>query len=204
MTALNLAVAAQGDDGYASLDGTSDYSATATSLIVGAPAHPQRYGAWMRFLNVTIPAGSTIDTAVLSIEAVSLFGTLANIRTKVFADDIDTAVAPTTRAEFTALVRTTAGVDWDPAEWVADTIYTAPDLAAVIQEVIDRPGWASGNALQLLWDDDGTTSSARVSGASFDHATFQEPRLVINYTAASGGIPLFMNHYRQLRRRASQ
>jgi hypothetical protein len=37
--------------------------------------------------------------------------------------------------------------------WTAGSVAAAqrtPDLAWVVQEVVDRPGWASGNALALL------------------------------------------------------
>jgi hypothetical protein len=34
--------------------------------------------------------------------------------------------------------------------WLAGQVYTSPELAAIIQEIVDRPGWRERNALTLM------------------------------------------------------
>lgn len=170
------AIAAGADDGLITQPSTFD--ATGTTSAVGNTTTDR--DSFFRFLNVTIPPGSVIVSAALTVEATGLVGTATNILTKVFAEAADNPLAPTTAAEFNGRTRTTASVDWDPSAWVTTTKYTSPDLAAVIQEVVDRGGWWSGNALQLFWVDDGTPTSNRLVFATFENAV-QEPRLVIEY-----------------------
>lgn len=49
---------------------------------------------------------------------------------------------------------TVASVVWSPPEWPtvgeAGLAQRTPDLAAIIQEVVDGPGWASGKALVVI------------------------------------------------------
>jgi len=50
---------------------------------------------------------------------------------------------------------TGASVTWSLDEpWTAGTSYVAPDLSPIIQEIVDRPGWSSLNALSLLLQGD--------------------------------------------------
>ena len=174
---MDLAIAASGDDGYSATGDT--FNSTSILIAAGTTGGGDVLDAWLRFLNVTIPQGSTIKTAVLTLKAQAAGGTVTNIRTKIFGDDSDNATAPTTHQVHAAKVRTTAGVDWDPAEWTNLEVYDSPDITAVIQEIIDRPGWVSGNALQILLDDDGSIDNSNITGDSFDYLGGQEPRLVI-------------------------
>ena len=42
--------------------------------------------------------------------------------------------------------------DWKGSTpWSANTWYESPDIRAVIQEVIDRPGWSEDNALVIIY-----------------------------------------------------
>ena len=50
--------------------------------------------------------------------------------------------------------RTAASVAWSPPAWTsvgdAGAGQRTSDLAAVIQEIVSRPGWSSGNSLALI------------------------------------------------------
>jgi len=69
-----------------------------------------------------------------------------------------------------ARVKTAAQVDWDPGAWVDGGWYEGPDLKAVIQEIVDRPGWVSGNALVLLLSDDGSAKNVSRLIYAYDNA----------------------------------
>ncbi len=46
--------------------------------------------------------------------------------------------------------KTVASVTWNnlPA-WTGGDFYDTLDLSSIIQEIVDRPGWASGNAMAI-------------------------------------------------------
>jgi hypothetical protein len=74
--------------------------------------------------------------------------------------------------------RTTASVAWAPPRWLvvgaAGIGERTPDLAPVVQEVVNRPGWAPGNALLVL-----VTGSGRRTAESFEGGA--PPVLVLEY-----------------------
>jgi hypothetical protein len=52
-----------------------------------------------------------------------------------------------------------------------------PDLSRIIQEIVNRPGWGSGNALALIVSGTGrrTAESSNGSFAPILHLEFQTP-----------------------------
>ncbi len=153
----------------------------------------KRWGSGMRFLNITIPKGSTIDEAHLTVRCLNDYsGTVVNSR--ISAEDVDNPPAFADDAvAFDArwTDRTSARIEWDaiPA-WTADTDYDSPDIKAVIQEIVDREDWASGNAIVIFWEDfddrSGPDAFAYRDGYSYEEALFPDelPALVINYSEA--------------------
>ncbi len=109
-----------------------------------------KYGG-VRFINVNIPQGAIIVSAILRYCAdTSCEGTGA--RWYVYGQDDSNPVEFSTFDDFLARPQTTAATDtgfW-PA-WVADTWYETPDISSVIQEIVNRPDWNSGNPLALLF-----------------------------------------------------
>ncbi len=64
------------------------------------------------------------------------------------------------KADLTSRTRTAAQVKWSPAAWsTAGEKRQTPDLSAILQEIIDQPGWASGNALVVIIRDDKSNPS---------------------------------------------
>lgn len=102
-----------------------------------------------RFNNVTIPQGSTINSATLYIKSSSADSGAVSL--KIYGNDTDNPSFPTSIATADALVKTTANVDWDITDAWDDTVtYSSPDLSTIIQEIVDRVGFSSGNNLQLI------------------------------------------------------
>jgi hypothetical protein len=158
-------------------------------------------GGGMRFQNIAVPQGATIDTAtVIFVCALSNSYTTAN--TRFTGEDADDAAAFSDLADYQARRGTVVGgannnnitsaqVDWDNiATWVAGTSYPSPELKSIVQEIVNRTGWASGNDMVIFWDDhDGRSTETNYSyriAASYDHATYDPPKLHIEYTA--GGV----------------
>jgi hypothetical protein len=184
---------------------------TAIDFISVGQASSLSYHGWILFPALTVPQGITITSAYLTVKAYSTptTGTLSDIRTKIFANDVDDAAVPTSAANADAKSLTTASVDWDPATFAANTIYQSPDITAVIQEVIDRPGWASGNDLMILWKNDGTLSDSRLLTYSVDSGGVVA-LLTVNYEeiltdqALSDADTLFVDTFNRLTYLADQ
>lgn len=136
----------------------------------------------MRFLNIPIEQGGTISTAFLKIRASSFWG--AGWQTIVLGEAADSAGAMDLHGNYDAKIRTTNSIVWNPPAWVAGTVYTSPDLVLVIQEIIDRPGWVSGNDLALFWTDGqgvGWQVQKSLRGDSFETLGGVAPQLIITW-----------------------
>jgi len=182
-------------------------SLSRTSFQAGwAAASALKYGAGMRFQNVTIPQGATIDTAYLAFKSpLGKSGTV--VRTRITGNDADDAATWSTLADYQARRGTIVGganndyitdaqVDWDGiGAWsYGGGPYNSLSIVSVIQEIVNRVGWASGHALALWWDDHDGRSSAvsncyRVAVSSDDTDWDDPPELTFTYTAGGGAIP---------------
>jgi len=113
------------------------------------------YNSYFRIYGIDIPQGSTIKSATLTIvcsaeEPLSLTGFNMNCS----CADYDNAPSFTTVAIFKGLARTVT-VNWTVAngvEWIVGDRYTTPDLAACFQQIVNRPGWVSGNSVLICMD----------------------------------------------------
>ncbi len=132
------------------------FLATSTTLLIGTDTRGF-FDAFALYTSVTIPAGSVIDVAHMRVQASGLNVGGADILTNLTFEDADNPVAPTSKADHDGRVRTSAVVPWDNNIFVVDVEVNSPSIAAVIQELVDRPGWSSGNSMLFLWDDDGST-----------------------------------------------
>lgn len=175
---LDLTVGASLDDGWST--GVPQFDATSTSLYVGVGA--TAVDSFARYTNVTIPGGATIQSAYITANQNLATHDGAGVKTNIYLEDADTAVAPTSRAEHAADVRTTAFTAWDDDEWAVDTDKDSPDIASVVQEVVDRGSWASGNAMMILWDDDGSDADSYYEPHSYDQSAGVSIRMHVEYT----------------------
>jgi hypothetical protein len=115
-----------------------------SSLLYQDGTVPQYAG--YRFQNVTIPPGSTITAATLDVYVQNTSYDSPNLELYCqAADNPDTF----TDGEdwFTATRSWTTGKGTWNATDTGTGWKTTADFAAALQEVIDRPGWTSGNAV---------------------------------------------------------
>lgn len=141
-----------------------------------------------RFLNVTIPQGATINSATLEVYIATTSYDDPHI--DIYGEDQDNAGVFTTAANnIQNRTRTTAKVDWD-GTGIGTGWETLPDVATLIQEIVNRAGWSSGNALAILFD--GMTSVA-LRFRQWDYSTHTlGAKLAIDYTppATAAGLPV--------------
>jgi len=177
MTELIRQVSASADDGYISSSGS--FNNTNAYLVIG------RYESYtkifVRFLNMTIPKGATIDSAILTLKAYATDAAVP-VLVRLYFNDIDDAVAPISVAEYDALDLTTAYVDWSIPAFTSGTSYNSPDIKTVVQEIVNRAGWASGNDMMLLGPDNGSGAYHMKQPYSYDGGSTSGIILTINYT----------------------
>ena len=124
----------------------------------GEPDDQNILTAGLRFRDIFIPKGATIDSAfiiVYSHEAKTAED-VANIT--IVGDATDDAQTFTEDALIDARPQTDASVSWIVDEpWGLWTPHSTPDLSPIVQEIINRDGWESGNSLAfiLLGEDQG-------------------------------------------------
>lgn len=189
MTELVIPVAASADDAFESAAG-----AVSITTILGEVDVADEWLGW-RFLNVTIPQGATIDDAKITFN----FDGVARDEPDVtfFGEDTDNATAFTTDANnISGRARTTASVAWDDPQLgvnpgAGDDTRDTPDLKTIVQEIVNRAGWASGNALAILCTSTNGTAERDFGPTMWDYGEINEtdgkpvPTLTINFSAAA-------------------
>ena len=91
----------------------------------------------------------------------------------------DAATFTTTNNDISGRTLTTAKVTWT-ATAMGTGVKASPDIKTVIQEIVDRAGWASGNDIVIIFD---CLTNANTRFASWDHASQAAPSISIDYTA---------------------
>lgn len=98
------------------------------------------HGGW-RFQSVPIGQGETVNSATLEPLQESASATV-NVDIDLFGDDVDNAAAfTTTNGDITGRTRTTATTNVLAADIPGNTNRASWDVASIVQEIIDRPGW---------------------------------------------------------------
>jgi hypothetical protein len=171
---LNIRVAASSDDAEESSSGSLKLTSSDLELI--QESSNQTVG--MRFNGVTIPVGATVTLASIQFqvdEATSGATTLT-----VQGEAADNPPTFSSSANVTSRARTAASMAWSPPPW--NTVgeqgpdQQTPNLAAVIQEVVNRPGWASGNSLVVI-----ITGTGKRVAESFNGVSNAAPLLHLEY-----------------------
>ncbi len=169
----------------------TNFNSSNTVCIIGGGF---RLHTGLHFVIPDIESGNTIDAATLDVA-----GQGTAMDSNIRANDVDDADDFATEADVTTRVTsaaTTASVVWTTTLNGSGGSNTSPDFKSVVQEVVDRAGWAPGNGLVILLE---SRSTSFASIAAYEHATYAEAEITIDYSAgggpASGGSP--WNHYAQ-------
>jgi len=128
----------------------------------GTPATDEQV-VGLRFVSVALPKGALVTGAYVEFEVDETKGGTAPVNLII---EGDLTAAPFTSAAKNITSRTsltTAKVKWSVPNWPAvDVKWQTPDISSIIQEIVNQPGWASGNALVLLFRDDKSNPSTGI------------------------------------------
>ena len=142
---VSVAVTHSGDD---SEWDTVSFTGDGTTVSVGHDGMMMGTHSLFRFQNVNIAQGKTIVTAVLKL----IVGANASssFDTEVKAEDVDSSVRLASSFDIDAVAETTASVTWTTSgSWTTGTTVSSPEIKTVIQEIVDRSGWAANAELSL-------------------------------------------------------
>jgi len=129
------------------------------------------FKCFFRFPNVPILQGATINSAYLRVTCKTTRSD--NFYVDIYGNDVGDAVAPLSKLSVDALVLTTAKIDWDEPSfsWTGGQKYDSPDITSIVQEIVNRSDWSSGNAMQFVLIDTTTPSTSdyvHVSAINYD------------------------------------
>lgn len=166
------------DDSWEKSDGTVD--PTRLTVILDYTANNWRWGL-VRFQNVPIPQGATIDTA--SIGIVWGYDNIA-FDVNLYGEAVDNSTTLTgTLNEISSKPRTTSVVRWTSTS-VYSVFTRSPNIASIIQEIVNRPGWTSGNALSIIIQ--GLSTGGNPGGLAYDYQPgTSNPKIFVQYTVGS-------------------
>lgn len=173
---LSVQISTGPDDGI--INSLSQYSNSGTSLASGSTSGIT-FNNWLRFQNVTIPKDAPIISATLTVVASNSDTGTTNL--KIAGEAADNPTAPTGYANYNTRVLTTAQVDWDITDnWTAGDIINSVDISTIIQELVNRAGWSSGNALNIFVRNDSSSNYRRI--VAYNGTPAQAAILKVTYT----------------------
>ncbi|MFZ4463944.1 MAG: T9SS type A sorting domain-containing protein [Bacteroidales bacterium] len=151
---------------------------------------------FLRYQNVGIPQGATIDSAFINFYAHEDEADEARIT--IFAEATDNSALFVETETITSRVWTNASISWTITEpWVMWQPYRTPELKSLIQEVVNRQNWSDGNSLTLFFRGEDQGASLLDNARDFEsfeniedpddggdglHHPERIPELVVYYT----------------------
>jgi len=184
MAVLTRNIAASDDDARAKGDDSSIWTAQDDVFTSSNDVPGTRRDVGLRFANITIPRLSIINTAYVRQRIVT---PTANDDPKmtIYGHDHDNSVDFAADPTVNGRAKTTASVPWVAAALGQGNWVNSPDLAAIIQEIVIRAGWASGQALTIVYIA-GVSPVKGFTFYAFDHGS-DFPSLNVNYTPPAPG-----------------
>ncbi|MDO5971451.1 fibronectin type III domain-containing protein [Flavivirga aquimarina] len=107
----------------------------------------------LHFENLNIPSGVTINSAYIQFTADEVNTGISTLN--IYAEAVDNPLIWTSNSgDISARTKTTVYEQWSPPDW--NTIgergnaQKTSDISSVIQEIVDRPGYSSSNAINII------------------------------------------------------
>jgi len=136
----------------------------------------------LRFQNVAIPQGATINSAHINYYAYSSASGDTSIRFRT--ENVDNAEPFTTAsANLTSRAFVSAYVDWAlPTSWSNGSAHQSPDLASILQPIVDRAGWGGGNSVVFITQGNPDFPAGNHRIRTYNHGSTWAPVLQVDYT----------------------
>jgi hypothetical protein len=134
----------------------------------------------IRFNNVTIPQNATIHYAYVQFQTGKVTSQVTSLSIKGQAVD-NAPIFRNVKRNISSRSTTSASATWSPVPWTvineAGLNQRSSDLSTIVQEIVNRTGWTSGNSLVLI-----ITGSGQRTAWSYNGLQGGAPLLHIEYT----------------------
>lgn len=180
---LDIRVTTSADDVEERLADGAMYLDSSDLELGNDPAYLGDQTVGVRFTDVNIPQGATITQAYIEFETDAI--SQADTSLTFFAHADDNAPPFTTVAHnLTSRTKSAANVTWNniPTWATVNETHQSPDLSTLVQEIVNRSGWAAGNSLAFIIAGTGTREAE-----SYDGEPAAAPLLHIAYQ--TGPVP---------------
>ena len=181
--ALEVRVAASTDDAEEKPSGSM--SLTSSDLELVFDGSDQTVG--MRFNAVTIPPGAAITNAYVQFQVDEANTEATSLVIEAEATDNATTFSGS-NGNISSRSRTASFVSWSPVPWttvgLAGPDQRTPNIASIIQEIVNRPGWSSGNSLVII-----ITGTGHRTAEAFDGVPSAAPLLHVDYVVGGNTAP---------------
>ena len=169
-------VAAAGDDVEQKASGSISSNVTDLELVYDGTTG-QTVG--LRFTGIDIPQGAIITSAYIQFQANEAKTGATSLLIK--GEDTDDASAFTSvKFNVSSRATTDASAAWAPDPWTTAGAHglaqRTPDLAAIVQEIVNRSGWSALNDMAFLLTGTGTRTAD-----SYEYNPASAPLLHIEY-----------------------
>lgn len=165
--------------------GTGTVSVTNADLELTADGATQQI-IGVRFFNLNIPKGATITNAYLEFTPRNDGQTIntGNPSITIRAENSDNAATFAASANnVSSRATTAASVTWNPANWTSGTPAQTSNISSLVQAVVNRAGWTSGNSMAFVLS--GAAANNFRRAWSFDQfGVSSAPRLIVQYSAS--------------------
>jgi type IV pilus assembly protein PilY1 len=131
------------------------------------------------FRNIQVPQGQTITSAYLQFNAREENSQVMDGLTI----SIENTAQPVDYSDTKKLSPRpiTGSVAWKPASWAKNGTYESPDIKSLLQAVVNKTDWDSGNNLSLVITGTSTNTSNIRRPHSYDSSPSKSAKLIINY-----------------------
>jgi len=163
------------DDGYG-------FSYTATFCRTqSSPGANVRRNSGFYWSGVDIPQGATIDVATMDVWV----QTIDDPNLDIYGNDVDDANDFSTEADVTSRAKTSASASWSVNNIGQDAWKTTPSIVSPVQEIVNRPSWASGNAMCILFFGKNVVQSRILDVEPYDADPTHGAKLHIEYSVGA-------------------
>ena len=180
-TTFEKRVSANNDDAEQRIStGAMNLSSTDLELAVDGTTSDQ---VGMRFTAVTIPKSATITNAYIQFKTDETSSAAVSLTIRGQAAD-NAAGFTSTGYDISSRTTTTASVAWSPPAWnivgEAGVNQRTPNMTSIIQEIVNRSGWSSGNSLVII-----VTGTGKRTAESHNGDSAGAPLLHVEYTISA-------------------
>ena len=182
MTVQTIVIGSNAEDGFAS----TQFSTWDGSALVQGFDGAFYKSIGLRYSGIAIPQGAQITSATMVLKSFAVGGGTGTKWGRLYGDAVDNAQAWSSSSRPDQIGKTAAFTTLNYSI-VNDTIINQ-DVTAIIQEIVGRPGWVSGNALRIGGDPQaGAGSDGQAILRDLDSSGYTSPLIVSFVSTASGG-----------------